>query len=178
MGPRFAALVVVAACGASLGDSNDHPDGAVDGKLIDAGPDARPCTGGDAHTSDGTSCFVFVRSPVIHDDAKAACAAMNGHLARVENATQNAMIATMITGVDSFIGATDLANEGTFVWDDGSPLTYTNWRAGEPSSGGGMYEEDCAIIEGAKTPDDTWDDRPCAPVVNVGGGLYGYVCQY
>jgi hypothetical protein len=113
---------------------------------------------------------VFVATPVIHEDAKAFCTAMNGHLAIIRNPAQNAMIASLVTGVDSFIGATDLVTEGTFVWDDGSPLTYTNWRTGEPSSGGGMYEEDWALVEVAKiqmTPGDF--DWPCSSVTERRG---------
>jgi Lectin C-type domain len=181
VGLRIATLaLVVAGCGASLGDPNEHTaDAAIDAPvMVDAPIDSRPCMGGDAHASDGTSCFVFVRGPVDHDTAKTACEAMTAHLAFIRSSGENEMIAALILGTDAFLGATDLVTEGNFIWDDGSALTYTNWRTGEPSSGGGLYEEDCAIMEGAKTPDDTWDDRPCAPVPNVGGGMYGYVCEY
>src|ERR1041385_1297863 len=180
MGPRVAAIVLVAGCGASLGHPSEHTGGAaVDTPaMVDAPIDSRPCTGGDAHTSDGTSCFVFVKGPVDHDTATTACAAMTAHLARVHSSMQNAMLATMVLGTDTFLGATDVITEATFVWDDGSPGTFRNWRTGEPNNGGGVYEEDCVVIEGAKTPDDTWDDRPCAPVPMIGGGMYGYICEY
>ncbi|WP_432410226.1 HYR domain-containing protein [Rasiella sp. SM2506] len=33
------------------------------------------------------------------------------------------------------IGLTDVAAEGTFEWQDGSPVTYTNWAPGQPGAG-------------------------------------------
>jgi hypothetical protein len=181
MSVRLVASVALVACGARLQGGPPAPDVVVDAPaIIDGAPaiDARPCTGGDANGSNGTSCFVFVKTLVDHDGAEAACAAMNAHLAKVDDAATNTMLAQMVLGFDTFIGANDIAVEGTFVYDDGTPVTYTNWRTGEPSNGGGHYQEDCVVIEGKKTPDDTWDDRPCAPVPNVGGGMYSYLCQY
>ncbi|MBL9118999.1 MAG: hypothetical protein JNL80_03690 [Phycisphaerae bacterium] len=36
----------------------------------------------------------------------------------------------------AFIGLNDLTNEGVFVWDDGSPLSYLHWAPGEPNNFG------------------------------------------
>lgn len=180
------ALPVVVACGAkldgppfkaALSDAGGADDDAA-GAIFDAPVDARPCVGGDAHVSDGVSCFVFVKTPAHHGDASASCTAMNAHLAKIESATQNTMIATLVKGSDTFLGATDSATEGTFVWEDGTPLAFDNFRTGEPSNGQGQYQEDCVVIEGSKTANDKWDDRPCDPVPNVGGGNYAFVCQY
>jgi len=179
----FALVPLLVGCGAKL-DSGpisqaiaDAPDDHLDA-AIDAGIDARPCTGGDANAMDGTSCLVFVKGAVDHDTAFAACKAMNAHMVKIDSATTNAAVAKLAAGSDTFIGATDTATEGTFVWDDGTPVVFTNYRTGEPNNGSGQYQEDCLVIEASKTPDDTWDDRPCAPVPNVGGGNYAYMCQY
>jgi lectin-like protein/PEP-CTERM motif-containing protein len=42
-------------------------------------------------------------------------------------------------GVDRslWIGLTDQAQEGHFVWTSGEPLTYTNWIPGQPDNFGG-----------------------------------------
>ena len=37
------------------------------------------------------------------------------------------------SGYYCWIGYNDIDNEGTFVWDDGSTSTYTNWADGEPN---------------------------------------------
>jgi hypothetical protein len=178
----FALVPLLIGCGAKL-DSGPISQAIADGPEfhdapIDVGIDARPCTGGDANAMDGTSCLVYFKGPAHHDDAKAACIAMSAHMVKIENATTNGAVAKLAAGTDTFIGATDVAVEGTFVWDDGTPVVYQNFRTGEPSNGAGQYQEDCLVIEGSKTPDDTWDDRPCAPVPNVGGGNYAYMCQY
>lgn len=176
------APLLIGGCGAKLdspplspaiADAPDPQDAPADVAI-----DARPCIGGDAHAMDGTSCLVFVKAKVDHDTAFAACAAMSAHMVKIENATTNTAVAMLAAGSDTFIGATDTATEGTFVWDDGTPVVYENFRTGEPSNGAGQYQEDCLVIEGSKNPDDTWDDRPCAPVPNVGGGNYAYICQY
>jgi len=178
----FALVPLLIGCGAKL-DSSPVSQALADAPEfhdapIDAGIDARPCTGGDANAMDGTSCLVFVKDAVDHDTAFAACAAMNARMVKIDSATTNAAVAKLAAGSDTFIGATDTATEGTFVWDDGTPLVFTNFRTGEPNNGSGQYQEDCLVIEASKTPDDTWDDRPCAPVPNVGGGNYAYMCQY
>lgn len=36
-----------------------------------------------------------------------------------------------------YIGLSDAAVEGNFVWTSGQPLTFTNWAPGEPNNGGG-----------------------------------------
>jgi hypothetical protein len=51
------------------------------------------------------------------------------------------------------IGLNDQDEEGTFVWVDGTPLDYTNWRGGEPNNAGG---EDC--VEANK---NGWNDIGC-----------------
>jgi hypothetical protein len=173
---RWVVLTIVCGgCGASL-----HASDTTDAATPDVAIDARPCAGGDNRATDSRgNCFVYIMAPQVWTAAKTTCAALPGHVAIVTSAEQNAVIDGMTRGTDAFLGATDEVTEGTFLWVDGSPLTYTHWRAGEPSNGGagGTYTENCMVIEGRKTPSDTWDDRPCAPPP-VGAGAYAVVCEY
>ena len=176
-----AALLVVAACGARV------DGGVVDGAgsdtppppPIDAPPpDARPCTGGDAAmTAPDGSCFVLFTTPSPHDQAVAGCQALGGHLALLENAALDAAAEAFVGTNDTFIGLDDLDTEATFVWDDGAPLVFQNFALNEPNNGSGSYEEDCAIIAGAR-PTKQWDDRPCDPAALPTAGLYAYLCQF
>ena len=178
-------VVLLAACNARLGaPMNDevlHPDApahADSAKPPDAMVDARPCTGGDAHGAapDGT-CFQFFTGPASFPDAETACETGGAHLAKVSNAGQNGVVAQLSTGVVAFIGATDAVTEGTFLWKDGTPLTYMNFRTGEPNNGSGQYEEDCLVLDGKKSV-DMWDDKPCTTDIVLGAGAYAYICSY
>lgn len=172
-------------CGAQLGDGNNGPADAPgsDAKVFkDAGPDASPmgraCTGGDASmvAPDG-SCFVFVSTPITYLQARAACQAMNAHLVYLKTAALDTAAEAFVGTANTWIGANDMAVEGTFVWDDNTPLVFTNWHTGEPSNGGGAYQEDCAIIAGARV-DKQWDDRPCDATEVATSGNFAYLCQY
>jgi hypothetical protein len=61
-----------------------------------------------------------------------------------------------------WLGITDAAVEGEWVWVDGAPAAYTDWRTGEPNNG--FYQEvqhaveHCAEIE----PAGQWDDQQCS----------------
>jgi hypothetical protein len=174
-------LAVLAACNARLGTvMADAPPVTPDVRPVDAPADATPCTGGDGHASDGSgNCFVFFLTPKTWVNAKAACDAMPGaHFAVVTSAAQNAIIAGLAAGHATFLGMTDSVTEGMWVWVDGTPIGYNNWRSGVPDNGGGSYQEDCLVIEGNKTPNDTWDDRPCDPTQVATSGSFPYICEY
>ena len=67
-----------------------------------------------------------------------------------------------------WIGLNDISSEGSFVWEDGSSVSFTNWHSGEPNNGGGG--EDCTQLN-RYHPTQTWNDEPC------GQGL-PFVCEY
>lgn len=179
-------LVAVAGCGAKLADDpvSQHAvdaDPGADAHLIDAAlppPDARPCTGGQASAvGPNNECFIFVAGPATWDQAKAGCTAMAAQLAILDTAEKDAFAEALVT-TDVFIGATDAAVEGTFVWVDNTPVVYTNWHTGEPNNGNGAYQEDCVVVAGSRAGKG-WDDRPCAPTTAVpNAGSYGYLCDF
>ncbi len=176
-------LIVVAGCGAELTedqnqnllpDASRAKDAAIDGLTVDA----RPCMGGMAAMQEpGGACFVLFPGPKTRSEAELDCVAIGGHLATIKSAATNMIVATLAANAPAaFLGGTDVAVENAFVWPDGTPVVYTNWRTGEPNnSGGGGYEEDCIVILGLLA--GVWDDRPCAPPP-LGSGSYAYVCSY
>ena len=181
---RLAVALALAACGAHVGGGGDDML-QVDAKVwrdaaIDAPPDARPCMGGTmAQVAPDGSCLVFVSTPVTYVTAKAACVAMNAHLAYLKTAALDTFAEQFIGMADTWIGATDRATEMTFLWDDGTALGFTNWAAGEPNNGGAMstYQEDCAIIAGMRSTKQ-WDDRPCDASEVPTSGNFATLCQY
>lgn len=188
-----AAIVLFAGCGATLDDtpsdavavdSSLDATGSVDAAIDALAVDARLCAGGDARATDPTtgSCFVYFTTPVTYAAAETACTAFGAKLAVIKSAATNAAVLSIVGLSDAFVGGTDSATEGSWIWlrNPLDPITlgvsYTNWRAGEPNNGSTNPEgEDCMIIEGATG--GTWDDRPCAPPP-LGAGSYAYVCQF
>ncbi|WP_438968473.1 HYR domain-containing protein, partial [Nonlabens sp.] len=81
---------------------------------------------------------------------------LGGHLVTITDATVNSQIITALNNLgisDAFIGYSDAANEGTFVWQDGSTSNYENFNSGEPNNSGSG--EDYVHIFGSGLWNDT-----------------------
>ena len=79
-----------------------------------------------------------------------------GHLVTISSEEENDFIYSLIqqTGNNSWIGFSDIATEGDWVWTTGEDVVYTNWAAGEPND---QNDEDCAEMYG----DGSWNDNQC-----------------
>lgn len=62
-----------------------------------------------------------------------------GYITTINNAAENDFVLRFFTQYTNtiWIGLSDEATEGTFVWANGEPLTYTNWSVNEPNNSGG-----------------------------------------
>ena len=101
--------------------------------------------------------------------------ALGGNLVTINDAAENAWVYATFGGLNRplWIGLTDQASEGTFVWISGEPFTYSNWSAGEPNNNSGN-ENYAYIVQ--SNPDlpltpGKWNDFPDSYY----GGLYGVV---
>jgi hypothetical protein len=61
-----------------------------------------------------------------------------------------------IVHVEAWIGLTDAATEGAYLWLDGSAPSFTRWASGEPNDW--LGDEDCAATNKYERE---WNDRPC-----------------
>ncbi|KAL7880087.1 hypothetical protein SRHO_G00023410 [Serrasalmus rhombeus] len=60
---------------------------------------------------------------------------MEGHLASVHSSEEYTFIQDLLNATNSnttWLGGTDAAQEGVWVWTDGSAFNYTNWSPGQP----------------------------------------------
>lgn len=70
-------------------------------------------------------------------DARAQATLLGGTLASVRSQANNDWLAARLSVQYVWIGLSDEAVEGSFVWDDATPLAYTNWAPGEPDDDAG-----------------------------------------
>jgi hypothetical protein len=102
------------------------------------------------------NCYALSTGATNWIAARDACIAAGGHLATIATAGENTFVKNLLSGSSLWIGFTDGATEGTWLWVTNESVTYTNWGAGEPnnSSAGGAGGEDCAELR----PDGFWND--------------------
>ena len=101
--------------------------------------------------------FVYVADVGSWAAGRAACQSRGGDLASIHSAAENALAFAVVPQSTSvWIGASDSAREGTWVWVDGTPFDYHNWHAGEPNQWGG--NEDCVEVNSS----GKWNDCNCA----------------
>jgi len=75
-------------------------------------------------------------------------------LATIRSAAENAWLVSSVTASPAWIGFTDEAQEGLWVWRSGEPVTFENWAPGEPDDGG-AGQDACSFNElGAETFSD------------------------
>ncbi|MEQ1732343.1 MAG: lectin-like protein, partial [Bacteroidia bacterium] len=92
-------------------------------------------------------------------NAQAYAQTFGANLISVQSVTENNGVRAALAnqgyaGNVIWLGFSDAVNEGNYVWYDGSPVTYTNWNAGEPN---GATGENCTQIY----PNGTWNDLNC-----------------
>lgn len=156
-------------------------DAATDGSSeSDA---SRSCIDGDGQAIEPTSgtCFMVFRTIRTRAEAQTTCAERGATLASAKTNAENIRITNLIGAVEAFLGGNDTANEGRFLWSDGSEVTFTNWRTNappqidEPNNGNGQLEEDCLVIQGQLA--GVWDDKPCDSSQVTTAGTYQFVCE-
>ena len=116
-------------------------------------------------------CFKFTTEKLSWEEAKERCVQYKGRLVEIESEEQNEALYQAARNrklKQVWIGLSDVAKEGEFVWTSGEKPTFTNWAPGEPSNYAG--KEDCTTFNTEeKTPPrkkwrtiKKWNDGVCA----------------
>ena len=165
-------------------DTCDNVDGCQYSDLADDSPctdDGDPCStdvckaGVCTHDGSGWSgydgsCYRYFSTKRNWLDAQDHCNSQGAHLVSVKDAAENSFAHSLIEGDNApWTGLRDAASEGTWVWSDGTPTTWTNWNSGEPNNSG---NEDCMHLYHypAQSYDKRWNDANC-------GSGYPYLCE-
>ncbi|MDP2172400.1 MAG: lectin-like protein [Candidatus Cloacimonadaceae bacterium] len=85
-------------------------------------------------------------------NAKTICNNNKWRIGCAHNASINSSMQTNNGGAAAYIGLSDWITEGSFRWENGRALSYTNWAAGEPNDDGGAGD----YVE--MYPNGTWND--------------------
>ncbi|XP_008413169.1 galactose-specific lectin nattectin-like [Poecilia reticulata] len=95
--------------------------------------------------------------------AESVCLSLDGHLASIRSTNEYNFIRQLVlssskTNAQSWIGGHDSAEEGNWLWSDGSKFLFHHWGKNEPNNGKG--NEDCMEINFAEQ--DYVNDTVCS----------------
>ncbi|KAL2078272.1 hypothetical protein ACEWY4_025957 [Coilia grayii] len=106
---------------------------------------------GEPNNSGGNEHCIEMKCQGVYDDGDRFsytqyCQSIGGNLASIHSSDEYVYIQGMIhkltnTNPRTWIGGWDAAQEGLWLWSDGSKFDYTRWNPGEPNHSGGA--EDC-----------------------------------
>jgi len=110
---------------------------------------------------ENSPCYFVSTTSVNFYQADKFCKQIGGHLAEPRTQEETQYLETILSeGRNYWIGLTDLANEGEFLWwSDYSIPNYTNWDQSEPNNYDG--NEDCTESSGYRLPSFRWNDVSC-----------------
>ena len=107
---------------------------------------------------------MVVPGPANYIGALLGCNSMGGVLATVQSQVEQNALFSLTGSNGAWIGLSDFLDEGMFSWVDGSQVSFTNWRNGQPNNSNN--NQHCTWIR----PDGFWDDIIC-------NRKEAYVCQ-
>ncbi|NUP95331.1 MAG: hypothetical protein HUU28_04125 [Planctomycetaceae bacterium] len=98
--------------------------------------------------------------------ARAFATAVGGHLISIGSASEQSWITGQFGLAHMWIGLSDEAMEGQFLWDNGEPLAYSNWATGEPNNGGGNQDHVLLNFDPVAYA-GRWNDQPSTALAHA-----------
>jgi hypothetical protein len=119
---------------------------------------AAPLAGQTAYNPSTGKYYAIVPISLPLPGARLLAEKHGAHLACINSQAERDFLLTVfgsqIGTSGAWIGLSDEQVEGTFIWDDGSPVTYTSWAPGEPNNFGN--DEDGVVMYSS----GLWNDVP------------------
>ncbi|XP_061181229.1 perlucin-like [Saccostrea echinata] len=115
------------------------------------------------------SCYHILRIQATWAEGRMYCHAYGTKLVSIETQEENAFLVHYLKSIHGqfhsprfWIGATDIAETGTFIWE-GTQVRldagFTNYRGGSPDNGGDDSDEHC--MEMTYDYNYEWNDNQC-----------------
>lgn len=125
----------------------------VDNVIVDDQP--VPVLATETNPNNGHPYFLLGQADF--ETARTKAIELGGSLVSIDSAAENAWLLSTFgnfggTQRNLMLGLNDVTLEGTFAWDSGEAVTYTNWAVGEPNNGAGGEDYVQIIADG------TWND--------------------
>ncbi|KGL73954.1 Macrophage mannose receptor 1, partial [Tinamus guttatus] len=114
-------------------------------------------------------CYKIFRETKAWKEGLTSCQKEKGNLASIHTLEEHSFIVSQLGYKPTdklWIGLNDNKVQMYFEWSDGTPVTYTKWHLGEPSTTNNR-PEDCVLIKGQ---DGYWADYVCERKA-------GYICK-
>jgi hypothetical protein len=153
----------------SAKQSSSPPTSTIDGGGDAADKDAGRCGKGPSMFEDPATghCYELFTTGKSWKEAETACVGKGGHLAALTTEAEKQLVKTALgaSPPKMWIGASDIAVEGTFAWTSGEAFSYASWLPGEPNNSG---PEDCVNMK--PSDDYRWNDGECDEIAS-------YLCE-
>ncbi|XP_078670920.1 neurocan core protein-like isoform X3 [Branchiostoma floridae x Branchiostoma belcheri] len=108
------------------------------------------CSGG--WTGYNIYCYRFEKNQAKFHKAHTDCRRQGANLASITSPEENRLIVQLISKAPKTVWIGLRRGRNSWIWTDGTPLTYENWRPGEPNNRPKMYDllkggENCVYMD-------------------------------
>merc|ERR1711974_206745 len=133
------------------------------------------CPGGYTMDADGQKCFILRKGQSSWSDANTRCQnEEDTGLAIITSANENTAVQTVVTSANgkAYIGLTDSATEMTWLWTDGSAMSYSpGWINNQPAT---QTIQNCVVMRDQGVNIGKWQHVGCDKTV---GDNINFVCE-
>ncbi|XP_055765489.1 C-type lectin domain family 12 member B-like [Salvelinus fontinalis] len=110
----------------------------------------------------GSSCYFLSTETKTWQESRLDCFERGADLVIINSEEEKKLLYQLDGDADLlvWIGLTDSVNEGAWKWVDGTPLTTSYWKSGQPERGD-TNNKDCVEVYHRDDVLANWNDAPC-----------------